>query len=186
MAHRSRNHPHRSSQAETDDSDVDQEPSKSELKREALALQKLAVAISELPASRRAAIDMPEDLREAIEAFNRMTAHGSKKRQRQYLGKLLRSLDPAPLQQAVDAFAAGRAADADKLHKVERWRDRLIQDDDALTEWLNEHPGSDVQHLRSLIRAARKENAGTDAEQRQPKSYRELFRFLKPYLETAE
>jgi len=160
------------------------EPSKSELKRRAHALQQLGVAISELPAAKRSAIDMPEDLREAIEAYARMTAHGAKKRQMQYVGKLLRGIDPAPLEEAVEAHAAGRAADAARLHAVERWRDRLVHEDDALTDWMNEYPQTDVQHLRSLIRAARKEQAGSSSEQRQPKSYRELFKFLKPFLES--
>ncbi|AKS41309.1 ribosome biogenesis factor YjgA [Wenzhouxiangella marina] len=167
------------------ESSPDLGPSKSELKRQSLALQKLGVAVSELPPSRRKAIDMPEDLREAIEAYARITAHGARKRQMQYLGKLIRGIDPTPLKEAVEAFAAGRAVESARLHEVERWRDRLIHEDDALTEWLDSYPGSDVQHLRSLIRQARKDHAGQDPEQRQPKSFRDLFAFLRSILEAS-
>ncbi len=169
--------------SETDnEDDIDRGPSKTALKQQALELQQLGRAVSELPASRRRAIDMPEDLSEAIEAYVRMTAHGARKRQLQYLGKLLRGIDSEPLRRAVENFEQGRAEDAEQLHKIERWRDQLIDNDQAVTHLIDNHPDCDVQRLRSLIRAARREGAAEDITQRQPKSYRELFKFLKPLL----
>jgi len=157
---------------------ADEIVSKTALKRDADALKKLGVAISELPTSRRKQIEMPEDLREAIDAYARMTAHGAKKRQMLYIGKLLRGVDAAPLRQAVEDFAAGKAVNAQRLHEMERWRDRLISDDDAVTEWVGMHPDTDVQHLRSLIRAARRDRKDADASAAAPKSFKALFRYL--------
>lgn len=156
----------------------EQVQSKTALKREADELKQLGVAVSALPKARRARIDMPEDLREAINAYSRMTAHGAKKRQMQYVGKLLRGIDPAPLRQAVEDFEAGRAANEEKRYEVERWARRLVDDDDALTEWIAEHPETDVQHLRSLIRAARRDRREHDPNATNTRGMRALLDFL--------
>jgi ribosome-associated protein len=129
---------------------------------------------------------MPEDLREAIEHYRKTRSHEGRRRQLQFVGKLLRRVDPAPLANAVERFQSGRSADAERLHVIERWRDALIADDEAITRWIDGHPDTDVQQLRSLIRAARSEGAGAEAEQRQPKSYRQLFRLIRRALETAD
>lgn len=161
-------------------------PSKTELKRQAEALQKLGLELSRLPPERRALAPMPDDLREAIEAYLKIRAHEAKRRQLQLVGKILRGVDPEPLQAAVDAFAQGKAADAESLHRIERWRDELIEHDAALTRWMEEFPDTEIQHLRSLIRAARKDGAAMDPSQRQPKSYRELFRLIRRQLAAVE
>jgi len=158
-----------------DPSDI---PSKTALKREADELKQLGIAISELPKSRQAQIDMPEDLREAISAYARMTSHGAKKRQMQYVGKLLRGVDPAPLREAIEDFEAGRAANAEKRYEVERRVRRLVDDDDALTEWIAEHPETEVQHLRSLIRAARRDRKEHDPNATTTRGMRALLDFL--------
>jgi ribosome-associated protein len=163
-----------------------QSPSKTALKQQAHELQQLGRALSELPPERRRLAPMPEDLREAIETYLRIRSNEARRRQMQFIGKVLRGIDPAPLQAAVDAFAQGKAADAESLHRIERWRDRLIADDSALTDWMETYPDCDVQHLRSLIRAARKEHAAQDPSQRQPRSYRELFRLIRRQLAEAE
>jgi ribosome-associated protein len=157
---------------------TDRGPSKTALKREADKLKQLGVAVSELPNSRRKQIDMPEDLREAIEAYRRMTAHGAKKRQMQYVGKLLRGIDPAPLREAVEDFEAGRVANAKRAHEMEVWRDRLVNEDDAVTEWMDLHPETNVQQLRSLIRAARRDRKGEAPNPAATRSLRALFEFL--------
>jgi ribosome-associated protein len=100
----------------------------------------------------------------------------------QYVGKLMRGVDEAPLREAVDAFRLGTAQDALALHLAEHWRAALVADDEALARWIAEHPGTDAQRLRSLVRAARRDGATPGPSARQPRSWRELFRFLRPLL----
>jgi len=179
MAHRSKINPRRGS--EPSEGAIDSQdlgPSKTALKREADQLKQLGVAVSELPKARRAQIDMPEDLREAINAYSRMTSHGAKKRQMQYVGKLIRGIDPTPLKQAVEDFEAGRAANAETRHEMERWARRLIDDDETLTEWITDHPETDIQHLRSLIRAARRDRKEHNENALNTRGMRALLDYL--------
>jgi len=99
----------------------------------------------------------------------------------QYIGKQMRFADEAPLREAVDAFKLGSAKDTLLLHEIERWRDELVADDGASTRWGQAYPGSDLQQLRSLLRAARKDAAAAP-EQRNGRGYRDLFQFIKPWL----
>ena len=161
---------------------VDTGPSKTALKAEDRARQDLGVALAELPAKRLAGLDMPDDLRQAIRDYQSITAHGAKKRQRKYLGRLLRNLDTEPFEKAIEEFRAGHRAEASVLHRVERWRDELVADEEALTRWMTEHPDTDVQHLRSLVRAARRQGAATTQAERHGRAYRELFRVIHEYL----
>ena len=186
MSRRNRPSPALQALAENPPQDPAEAPSKTTLKKQAQTLQDLGLALSRLPAERRAAVSMPEDLREAIESYLKTRSHEARRRQLQLIGKLLRRTDPAPLAIAVNDFAAGRAANADRLHAIERWRDELIADDEAITRWVGEHPQTDIQQLRSLIRSARRDAAGAAIEQRQPKSYRELFQLLKRLLELSD
>ena len=157
-------------------------PSKTQLKAQSQALQDLGRALAELPADRLAAVELPENLRDAIKTWKRTSSHEGRRRQLQYVGKLMRGVDPEPLREAVADFALGGARDAWRLHEAERWRERLIADDEALTEWLAAHPDCDGQRLRSLVRAARRDGAALTPEQRQPKSFRELFQFIRPLI----
>ncbi len=164
-------------------------PSKTRLKQQAQDLQTLGMAVAELSADRLAALDMPDALRDAIEQFRRTKGHEGRRRQMQLVGKLMRSADEAALREAVAEAELGSARDTLALHEAERWRAELIADDDALTRWIHNHPDTDVQQLRSLVRAARRDAAkpllpGQDS--RQPKSYRDLFQFIKPSLATLE
>jgi len=168
-----------------DEEEIDYGPSKTALKAEDHARQQLGVALAELPANRLAALDMPEDLREAIGDYQSISAHGAKKRHRKYLGRLLRNMDVEAFEKAVENFALGSKAEARAQHLYERWREELIADDDALTRWMSEHPDSDVQHLRSLVRAARKHDAATRTSERHGKAYRELFKFIRQHLTDA-
>lgn len=163
----------------------DEAPSKTARKKQAHALQDLGLALAKLPDEQRHALDMPEDLREAIESYRKTRSHEGRRRQLQFVGKLLRRTDAGPLLAAVERFESGRSADAEHLHEVERWRDALIADDEALTRWVEAHPDTDLQQLRNLIRSARKEGAGQDPEQRQPKSFRLLFRLIRDTLNTT-
>lgn len=156
-------------------------PSKTQLKQQMLALQRLGEALTELPADRLAAIELPERLRDAIIEHQRTRSHEGRRRQLQYIGKLMRMVDPQPLRDAVDAFALGSAHDALQLHEAERWRLELVGDDQALERWARQYPDSDAKRLRALVQAARRD-AALPPQQRHGRGWRELFRFVKPYV----
>ena len=165
-----------------DESGQDTGPSKTALKAEDQARQDLGAALSDLPVKYLAALDMPDDLRQAIRDYQSITAHGARKRQRKFLGRLLRNLDIEPFEKSVEEFRTGHRAAARALHRVERWRDELVADDEALTRWMAEHPDTDAQHLRSLIRAARRQDTSSGVSDRHGKAYRELFKFIREHL----
>ncbi len=154
-------------------------PSKTALKEEANRRQKLGEALAALPTSRRAAIPIDEALDEAITLYLGMRANEAKRRQRQYIGRLLRDVDISPIEKAIDDFNAGRAANAEDLHRAEHWREELIGSDEAVTRWLSQFPETDVQHLRSLVRQARKAGDQADPEARKSRSYRDLFKLIR-------
>lgn len=160
-----------------DDPDFDR-PSKTQLKKESHELQELGQALVDLPDNRLDDLAMDESLLGAIREYKRTKSHEGRRRQMQYIGKLMRRADVEPLREAVAAMQLGRAKDALALHEAERWRTELIASDDALTRFTAEHPQADLQQLRSLIRAARKDAAATP-EQRSGRAYRELFKFIR-------
>ena len=159
-------------------------PSRTRLKQQSQELQVLGMAVAELSADRLAAIDMPEALRSEIDEFRRTKSFEGRRRQMQYVGKLMRSADEEALREAVAAATLGSAKQTLALHEAERWRAELVADDDALTRWMALYPDTDSQQLRSLVRAARRDTAALTPEARQPKSLRELFQFIKPVLAT--
>jgi ribosome-associated protein len=121
---------------------------------------------------------MPEELRDAILMCQSITDHGGRRRQLQFVGKMMRKLDEdevAVIQRTIESWKGTSKAEAAALHALERRREKLLADDKALTQLLEEHPHLDVQHLRTLIRNARKEQA----ENKPPKAYREIFQILK-------
>jgi ribosome-associated protein len=156
-------------------------PSKTQLKQQMLQLQRLGQALTELPVDRLAAIELPERLRDAIVDFKRTRSHEGRRRQLQYIGKLMRGVDAEPLHAAVDAYTLGSAVDALQLHEAERWRLELVRSDDAVARWTQHFPDSDVQRLRSLVRAARRDEALPES-QRHGRGWRELFQFIKPFV----
>lgn len=164
------------------DDAADPRPSKTQLKTQSHELQTLGVALAGLSQGALAAIDMPESLRDAIDQYRRTKSHEGLRRQMQYVGKLMHGADADALREAVAAATLGTAQSALALHEAESWRAELIADDDALTRWLQAHPDTDTQQLRSLVRAARRDAAGLAPEARQPRSFRELFLFIKPML----
>jgi ribosome-associated protein len=181
----SRAAPHRGIDAHYGEAD-DAEPSKSELKRRSQALQTLGEELAALSADALERIEMPESLREAILALQRTRSHEGRRRQQQYVGKLMRNADEAALREAVSAATVGSARETLLLHEAERWRAQLVADDAATGAWIAAHPDSDAQHLRSLVRAARRDAAdpapGNGAAPRQSRHWRELFQFIKPHL----
>ena len=149
-------------------------PSKSQRKRDMTALQDLGESLLRLTSAELARIDLPEELRQAITGSARITSHEARRRHLQYIGKLMRQVDPQPLRAAIDD-ATGESKQAVALmHRCERLRDALLADDGALEAVLAELPGADVQQLRSTIRAARREHA----EGRPPRHARQLYRWL--------
>ena len=153
-------------------------PSKSELKRQMTVLQKLGEELVNEARDRVKRVPMPEDVRDAILECQLIKDHEGRRRQLQYVGKKMRTLDEeevAAIQRTIDSWKGLSKADTANMHAMERRRDKLLTDDKALTVLLSENPELDVQHLRTLIRNARKEQA----ENKPPKAYREIFQILK-------
>ncbi|WP_026075908.1 ribosome biogenesis factor YjgA [Noviherbaspirillum massiliense] len=153
-------------------------PSKSQLKREMTALQELGEELVNQPKDRVMRVPMPEDVREVILECQRIKDHEGRRRQLQYVGRKMRTLEPeevAAIQKVLDGWKGQSRADTAALHALERRRDKLLADDKALTDLMAQHPELDVQQLRTLIRNARKEQA----ENKPPKAYREIFQILK-------
>ncbi len=154
--------------------------SKSQLKRESHALQALGEELVRLPPAKLAKIPMPKELAEAVELARRIKARGGLKRQLQYIGKIMRSIDAEPIEKALDDLKNAAGKEAAKFHRLEQWRDRLIDEGDtALEQLLEEFPHADRQHLRQLMRNAQREAA----KQKPPKSAREIFRYLRDLAE---
>lgn len=153
-------------------------PSKSQKKRDMIALQKLGEQLVNEPTDRVKRAPLPEDVREAILECQRITNHEGRRRQMQFVGKKMRELDEedvAALQRAIDSWKGLSKADTAALHALERQREKLLANDSTLTELLRRHPQADAQQLRALIRNARKEQA----EGKPPKAFREIFQILK-------
>jgi len=149
--------------------------SKTRRKKEMHALQALGAELVELPEAQLAAIALPEGLANAVLAAKRITSHEGRRRQMQYIGRLMRDVDPAPIRAALDALGNQSAAAAAEHRRLERLREQLLADDAALTDYASSHAGAQLQELRALIRNARREQK----EGRPPRAYRELFRILK-------
>src|SRR5262245_30769557 len=154
---------------------VDEVVSKTKRKKEMTELQSLGAKLVALPESQLAEMPMDESLREALQEAKRIKSHEAKRRQLQYVGRLMRDVDPAPLRERLEAIVGHSAQAAAQHRRLEAWRERLLADDEALTAFAAEHPGADLQALRTLIRNARKQQK----EAKPPRSYRELFRLIK-------
>ena len=159
--------------------DEDQEEiiwvSKSEIKRDAEDLKQLGEKLVNLTKANLTKVPLDDSLKDAIELAQRLQKE-ARRRQLQYIGKLLRSIDAEPIREALEKIENKHNQQQAMLHKLEILRDELIaKGDAALTDLLNEDPSADRQHLRNLIRAAQKEK-----EQNKPsKAYREIYQILK-------
>ena len=151
--------------------------SRTKKKQEVEELQRLGAALVELPAKELDALDLPAVLLAAVREAQRITSHEAKRRQVQFIGKVMRKLDPAPVRAAVAAITSQSAATRARQKRLEQWRERLIADDAALTEFALAHAGADLQEMRTLIRNARKEIA----QSKPPRAQRELFRVLRDF-----
>lgn len=163
--------------------DEDLPPSKSQVKRDMHALLDLGKTLVDLPVDRLKQLPLAENLYEAIRQAQRITAHGGRRRQVLYVGKLMRDAPADAIRAQLDVWANGSREQTASLHRIERLRDRLMLDDKPVTELLARHPGIDVQAFRAQLRAARKEAAQNaalpDGHEPQRKHYRALFQTLK-------
>jgi len=155
---------------------VSDEPvSKTRRKREMHELQSLGAALIALPESQLDEMRLESELLQAVLDAKRFRSHEAKRRQLQYVGRLMREVDPEPIRARLAALEGSSAQAAAAHRRLEAWRERLLADDAALTRFAAEHPGADLQEIRALIRNARKEQQ----EGKPPRAYRELFRALK-------
>ena len=154
--------------------------SKSELKRDMTALQELGEALVELPEKQLEKFDLPEKLHDGIMLARRLKHREGRRRQLQYIGKVMRDIDITDIQKQMDALQQQSRSFRQHFHALEQWRDRLIAEGDgALNQLLAEQPGADRQHLRQLIRQAQKEQS----QQKPPAASRKLFKYLRDVFE---
>ncbi len=150
-------------------------PSKTRRKHAMHSLQDLGEALVALDPRRLKELDLPERLVDAVVQARGIRAHEGRRRQIQYIGKLMRTIDPAPVQAALENWAKGPKEENARFAVVERWRDRLLVEPAALNEFVGAYPQADRRHLESLVNDANLERARGGP----PHRYRELFRQLK-------
>ncbi|MGZ8261486.1 MAG: ribosome biogenesis factor YjgA [Methylotenera sp.] len=155
--------------------DADLPISKTKLKAEADAQQELGVRLSGLPKDKLLKLNLPETLLTAVLDFKKITANGAIRRHRQYLGRLMRDVDTAPIIEQMARWDGKHTAENAYFHGLESWRDRMIADSNVLSEFIARYPKTDIQQLRTLIRNAQKELAAN----KPPKSSREIFKLLR-------
>lgn len=157
--------------------------SRTQIKHEVEAKQKLGLRLAELPDSRLEKLDLPAELLEAIRLYRRLTKRGALRRQRQFIGVLMRSLETGPIERALAELDHNRELEKRQFHRAEECRDRLLAGDNSCLEALiSEYPLMDIQHLRGLVR-----NAGREAEAgKPPRSTRLIFRYLTSLFSTKD
>ncbi|NYT80112.1 ribosome-associated protein [Alcaligenaceae bacterium] len=165
-------------------------PSKSQVKRDMLALQDLGKQLVDLSPDQLKQLPLSEKLLDAVRLAQRTTSREGRRRQVHYVGKLMRDADADAIRHQLDVWENGSREQTQAMHRLEALRDLLLRDDDALTQLLDEYPGADVQRLRTLIREGRKEARSNEALQPgqmpQRKHYRALFQALKALNDNTE
>jgi len=174
----------------------DTDVSRTDLKRESTELQKLGESLLNLRADLLTKLELPDKLLEALAEARRITNFEGKRRQMQFVGKLMRQLDPAVLDAARAALVEQHMPSAREtalLHTAEQWRDRLIADDEAVALWIKDFPQTDTQQLRALVRQARKDAIPADKAAvsqglapRQGRAYREVFQLVRELLASVD
>ena len=159
--------------------DEEEGKSKSQIKREMHELQKLGEELVALSAAARAKIPLDDELQDALQLADKLgNKREALRRHIQFIGRLMRTRDLEPIEQALALLRNTNQAATRQFHKVENWRDKLITDSDAVTEFIAAYSEVDVQQLRQLIRNTKKEQE----KQQPPKYYRELFQLIKPLI----
>jgi ribosome-associated protein len=160
-----------------DDWDREEGKSKTQIKKEMLALQTLGEELVALSPAARAKIPLPMELADALELADKLTKkHEALRRHIQFIGRVMRTVDLEPIERALAVVRNTNQAATRKFHLVEDWRDKLIANNDALTEFIEKYPQVDIQQLRTLIRNAKREQE----KNQPPKAFRELFQLIKP------
>jgi ribosome-associated protein len=160
----------------------DESTSKTRRKKDMLALQDLGTQLVELNEQQLQTMQLPESLLEAVQEARRLSKHEARRRQMQYIGRLMRDIDAEPIRDRLEQWQGQGREHTAQLHALERWRDELMGGDPALERFLGEYPGADSQKLRTLIRNARREQSAALP----PRSYRELFRVLREITEKEQ
>ena len=150
-------------------------PSKTKQKEVMHELRDLGAELVELSVGQLKRINVPENIFDAVRECQKITAHGARRRQIQYLGKLMRSVDDEPIRAGLALLRGESSAETARLHRLERLRVRLLEDEAVLTEIAAQWPGVDLQHLRTLRRNALKEKENN----KPPKNFRAIFQILQ-------
>jgi ribosome-associated protein len=157
----------------------DSQPSKTKLKAEADAAQEIGRQLVALPKDRLKKLQLEESLLDAIAEAKRITANGAIRRQMQYIGRLMRDTDLAPIVEQLQKWDGKHKEENARFHHMERWRTRLLEDVKVIELFIAEFPQANVQQMRTLIRNAQKEHAAG----KPPKSSRELFKVIREVME---
>ena len=165
-----------------DNTEIDTVISKTKLKAEADAAQKVGKKLVALPKDKLIKLALPENLFEAVVEAGRITSNGALRRQMQYIGRLMREIDTTPIEEQLARWEGKDNEENARFHALERWRERLLTDADAVSAFVEAHPKTDVQRMRTLIRNAQKEQLAN----KPPKSSRELFKMLREVSEQAD
>lgn len=165
--------------------DFPEEKSKSQIKREMDALQDLGKRLTQLNSEQLDQVPMPGTLEDAIREHQRLRKGEALRRQLQYIGRIMRKLEEDEVEaisHAINCFDASQVEHAQRFHQIENWRDRLLSEKNALTDYMAQYPEADVQHLRQLIRNAQKEQS----QDKNLGNTRKLFRYLREIAEISE
>lgn len=150
-------------------------PSKTKQKEAMHELRDLGAELVELSVGQLKRINVPENIFDAVRACQKITAHGARRRQIQYLGKLMRGVDDEPIRAGLAMLRGESSAETARLHRLERFRVRLLEDEAVLAEIAALWPDVDLQHLRTLRRNALKEKENN----KPPKNFRAIFQILQ-------
>jgi ribosome-associated protein len=150
-------------------------PSKTKKKEAMHELQDLGAELVELSVGQLKRINLPEDLFSAVRECQKITAHGARRRQLMYIGKMMRHLEDEPIRAGLALIRGESSAETARLHRLERLRTRLLEDESVLSEIATLWPGVDLQHLRQLRRNALKEQETN----KPPKNFRAIFQILQ-------
>lgn len=157
---------------------IEDRPSKTELKQESIDLQLLGETLTTLSNDQLDQLDLPELMRDALDELNRVGKHEATRRHMQYIGKLMRDIDPVPIRAQLDRWEMGTRANKAAFKASERWRDRLIAEPEALTLFMAEQPGVDREKLNELLVRARLQVAKGEAPAASRQVFRVIYRLL--------
>ena len=164
------------------DEPAEEKPSKTQLKKQMHELQSLGEKLVALNADRLAQVELPEELRDAVEEAQRIRAHEGRRRQMQYIGRLMREVDPEPIREKLAGWEGQSREHNAREHEIAAWRDRLLEDEASFNEFSARFPRADLQRLRTLVRSTRADRIAG----RTPRQFRELFRALREAFDAKE